>query len=83
MTEYNRDELIQIIQMLAGLLLFSGYALTLDYFFGDVKTFSLFGSGLGLAIILACWIGRNHLAFIVSSVSMSLVLSIFYTLGAI
>ncbi|WP_036202126.1 hypothetical protein [Ureibacillus sinduriensis] len=83
MTDYNREELSHIIQVLAGLLLFSGYALTLDHLYGDVNILSLFGSGLGLAIILACWIGKNHLAFIISSVSMSLVLSIFFTLGAI
>lgn len=83
MTEYNRDELYTIIQVLAGITLITGYALAINNYNGYVPAFSLIGSALGFAIILACWIGRRHLGFIISSIAMSVVLSAFFIVGAI
>ncbi|MFC7684801.1 hypothetical protein [Ureibacillus sp. GCM10028918] len=83
MTEYNRNELYTIMQVLAGITLITGYALAINNYNGNVPAFTLIGAALGLAIILACWIGRKHLGFIISLVAMSVVLSVFFIVGAI
>ncbi len=83
MTEYNREELSDIFQVLAGIFLIFGYATTILSFNGSVPGFALIGSAVGLAIIVGCWIGARHVFFMVSMILTSIVLAIYFNFGAL
>jgi energy-coupling factor transporter transmembrane protein EcfT len=83
MTEYNREELSNIFQILAGILLVFGISTTILSFNGSVPAFALIGSAVGLAIIVGCWVGVRHVFFMVSMILMSFVLSIYFNFGAL
>lgn len=83
MTEYNREELSDIFQVLAGIFLIFGFARTIGAYFGTVPSFALIGSAVGLAIIVGCWVGARHVHFMASMILMSVVLAIYFNFGAI
>nr|WP_106779761.1 hypothetical protein [Lysinibacillus timonensis] len=76
MTEYNRRELSDILQVLAGILLIAGFAKTIAVLHGSVPGFALIGLAVGLAIIVGCWVGARHIFFMTSIVLMSIVFAI-------
>ncbi|MEK9198592.1 hypothetical protein ACH0B5_16000 [Ureibacillus sp. 179-F W5.1 NHS] len=82
MTEYNRDELVTILQVLAGITLTVGYAFTINVYNSSVPAFALIGSAVGLAIIIGCWIGLKHLGFMLTMIFTSIVFAIYFNFGA-
>ncbi|MEK9198598.1 hypothetical protein ACH0B5_16550 [Ureibacillus sp. 179-F W5.1 NHS] len=82
MTEYNRDELLTIIQMLAGITLTVGYAFSIAHFHSTVPAFALIGSAVGLAIIVGCWLGLKHLTFMLTIILTSIIYAIYFNFGA-
>lgn len=83
MTEYNREELSDILQVLAGIFLIFGLATAFLSFNGSVPGFALIGSAVGLAIIVGCWVGVRHVFFMTSMILMSFVLALYYNFGAL
>src|SRR4051812_16382115 len=83
MTAYNRIELSNVLQALAGIFLIFGIARTILTFNGSVPGFALIGSAIGLAIIVGCWVGARHLHFMVTMIIASVVLSIYFNFGSL
>ncbi|QCR32785.1 hypothetical protein [Lysinibacillus sp. SGAir0095] len=82
MTEYNREELSLIFQVLAGITLTVGYAFTISVYNSVVPAFALIGSAVGLAIIIGCWIGIKHLGFMLSIIMASIIFALYFNFGA-
>ncbi|MBD8026140.1 hypothetical protein H9636_05655 [Ureibacillus sp. Re31] len=82
MSEYSRDELFTIIQMLAGITLTVGYAFSVANFHQTVPAFALIGSAVGLAIIIGCWLGLKHLTFMLAMIITSIIYAIYFNFGA-
>lgn len=83
MTDYNREELSNIIQVLAGIFLIFGTATSILSFIGSVPGFALLGTAVGLAIIVGCWVGERHVHFMSSMILTSFVLAIYFNFGAL
>lgn len=83
MTQYNREELSLILQVLAGITLTMGFAFAISAYNGAVPMFVLIGSAVGLAIIIGCWGGIKHLGFMVTIILISIVFAIYFNLGAL
>lgn len=83
MTDYNREELSDIFQGLAGLFLVFGLAIAILTLNGSVPAFALIGTAVGLSIIVGCWVGTRHAFFMVSMIVMSVILSLFFNFGAL
>lgn len=78
MTQYNREELSLILQVLAGITITMGFAFALSAYYSVVPAFVLIGSAVGLAIIIGCWAGMKHLAFMVTIILTSIVFAIYF-----
>lgn len=83
MTQYNREELSDIFQALAGIFLIFGLARTILTYNGSVPGFAIIGVAVGLAIIVGCWIGLKHLHFMVTMIVTAIVLAIYFNFGSI
>ncbi|RTQ93121.1 hypothetical protein [Lysinibacillus telephonicus] len=83
MTEYNREELFLIIQMLAGITFTAGCAFSIETFYGTVPAFALIGSAVGLSIIIGCWLGAEHVAFMFTIIVTAVVFSIYFNFGTL
>ncbi|MFC7684796.1 hypothetical protein [Ureibacillus sp. GCM10028918] len=82
MTEYNREELSLIIQVLAGITLTVGYAFAISVYNTVVPFFALIGTAVGLATIIGCWIGIKHLGFMLTLIMASIIFAIYFNFGA-
>jgi len=82
MTQYNREELSLIFQVLAGITLTVGYAFTISVYNSFVPAFALIGSAVGLAIIIGCWIGIKHLGFMIAIIMTSIIFAMYFNFGA-
>ncbi|HWK22366.1 MAG TPA: hypothetical protein VNS08_04960 [Ureibacillus sp.] len=83
MTQYNREELSLVFQLLAGITFIMGIAFTLSAYFGEVSGIVLIGSAVGLAIIIGCWVGIKHLGFMLSIIMASIVFTTYFNFGAL
>ncbi|HWL12596.1 MAG TPA: hypothetical protein VNQ57_06365 [Ureibacillus sp.] len=83
MTQYNREELSLILQVLAGITLTMGAAFALIAYNGDVPAFVLIAAAVGLAIIIGCWVGIRHLGFMVTIIIAAIVFAVFFNFGAL
>ncbi|MFP3917867.1 hypothetical protein U5N28_08665 [Lysinibacillus telephonicus] len=83
MSEYNKEELFLIIQVLAGITLTAGYALSIENYYGAVPAFALIGSAVGLSIIIGCWLGAEHVAFMLTIIVTAVVFSIYFNFGTL
>ncbi|MDI7742170.1 hypothetical protein QMK38_09175 [Lysinibacillus fusiformis] len=79
MTQYNREELSLILQVLAGITLTMGFAFTLSAYNSVVPAYVLIGAAVGLAIIIGCWAGIKHLAFMAAIILTSIVFAIYFS----
>lgn len=83
MTQYNREELSNTFQALAGIFLIFGMAKTFLTFNGSVPGFAIIGAAVGLAIIVGCWVGRRHIHFMATMIVTSIVLAIYFNFGSL
>ena len=83
MTQYNREELSLIIQVLAGILVTMGAAFALSEYYGAISGLALIVGAIGLAIIIGCWVGIKHLGFMVTIIISSIVFALCFNFGAL
>ncbi|WP_144513741.1 hypothetical protein [Bacillus sp. FJAT-22090] len=78
MTEYNKEELKMLNQVLFALFLVADFALFLHITNNEFPWFALLGSGIGLSIIVICWTEKKVTYFIGSLLAFTIVFSIIY-----
>ncbi|KGR74676.1 PGF-CTERM sorting domain-containing protein [Ureibacillus sinduriensis] len=83
MTQYNREELSLILQVLAGITLTMGLAFTLSIYSGLTPGFEMIIAAIGLAIIIGCWGGMKHLGFMVTVILAVILFAIYFNFAAL
>ena len=66
MSNYNREELVLLNQILLALFLVADFALFLHFSNSSFPWFALLGAGIGLAIIVLCCAEKVQIYFIAS-----------------
>lgn len=83
MTQYNKEELKMMGQLLLGIFLVGGFS---SYLFLTVSPFpwvALIGASLGLIIIIFCWTNAKYWFLGLSLLLSTFVFSIVYNWGSI
>ena len=82
MTQYNREELSLIFQVLAGILITMGAAYALSVYYGAISGLALIIGAVGLAIIIGCWVGIKHIGFMVTIILGAIIFAFSFNFGA-
>lgn len=83
MTQYQREELRMIGEVLLALLLIAGYSLFLYLSNSEFPWFALAGASVGLSIIVYCWTEKKYLSFIIALLICTVAYSVIYNWASI
>ena len=66
MSQYNKEELSLVIQVLLPLCLVAAFGFILSFITGEFPWITLLGASVGLAVILLSWLGKKSFIFSVA-----------------
>jgi len=83
MSQYGREELRMLNQVLLAVFIVTDYAYFLSLSNTAFPWFALAGASLGLAIIVLCWSGTKYLLFNVALLLLTALYLLVYNWGSI
>lgn len=78
MTQYNKEELKMMGQLLLGIFLVGGFSSYLFLHISPFPWFALIGASLGLILIISCWTTAKYWFFSLTLLLTTFVFTIVY-----
>lgn len=83
MSQYQREELRMINEVLLALFLIANYSLFLYLSNEEFPWYALVGASVGLSIIIYCWTETKYITFIITLMICTIAYSVIYNWGTI